>query len=94
MSSAAAFAVVKRAAQLICTTPQFDALAKEVSTALKLPAAARAKLRAELDGLVASLYALTESEFAHILTTFALVAEGVKAAALEAYRTVAKGELK
>jgi hypothetical protein len=31
----AAFApIVKRAAQLICTTPEFDALAKEVSTAL------------------------------------------------------------
>lgn len=66
--------IVKRAAQLICTTPEFDALAKEVSTALKLPAAVkgvtdpaeRAKLRAELDGLIAHLYGLTESEFAHI----------------------------
>jgi hypothetical protein len=56
--------------------------------------AARAQLRAELDGLIAHLYALTESEFAHILTTFPLVAEGVKAATLAAYRAAAKGEIK
>jgi len=82
----------KRAAKLICTTPEFDALAKEVSAALKLPpaavkgvtdAAARARLRAELDGLIAHLYGLTESEFAHILTTFPLVAQPVKDAALQ-----------
>jgi len=102
--SDAAFApIVKRASQLICTTPEFDALAKEVSTALKLPAAAvkgvtdpaaRAKLRAELDGLIAHLYALTESEFAHILTTFPIVGQGVKDAALTAFRAVAKGDIK
>jgi len=100
----AAFApIVKRAAQLICTTPEFDALAKEVSTALKLPAAAvqgvtdpaaRAKLRAELDGLIAHLYALTESEFAHILATFPLVSEPVKLAARNAYRDVELGLIK
>jgi hypothetical protein len=87
--------IVLRAAQLICTTPEFDALAREVSAALRLPpakvkgvteAAARARLRAELDGLIAHLYGLTESEFAHILTTFPLVAQGVKDAALDAYR--------
>lgn len=90
--------IVKRAAQLICTTPEFDALAKEVSTALKLPAvavkgvtdpAARAQLRAELDGLIAHLYALTESEFTHILTTFPLVTQGVKDATLEAFKSFA-----
>ena len=48
---------------------------------------ARAKLRAELDGLIAHLYNLTESEFAHILTTFPIVAQGVKTATLEAFRT-------
>ena len=92
----AAFApIVQRAAQLICTTQEFDALAKEVSTALKLPAAAvkgvtdaaaRARLRAELDALVAHLYALTESEFTHILTTFPLVSESVKQQTLNTYR--------
>lgn len=90
--------IVKRAAQLICTTPEFDALAKEVGlgshkSGVTAPAA-RAQLRAELDGLIACLYALTESEFAHILTTFPLVAQPVKDAALESYRAVTKGGLK
>jgi hypothetical protein len=47
-----------------------------------------------LDGLIAHLYGLTESEFAHILTAFPLVVQPVKDAALEAYRAVAKGGLK
>jgi hypothetical protein len=51
----------------------------------------RAKLRAELDGLVAHLYGLTEAEFAHILGTFPLVAEPTKIAALNAWRDVQKG---
>jgi hypothetical protein len=53
--------------------------------------AERAKLRAELDGLVAHLYGLTYDEFAYILTTFPLVPQAVKEAALEAYRAVDKG---
>ena len=56
--------------------------------------AERAHLRAELDGLVAHLYGLTESEFAHILGTFPLVAEPVKVAALNAYRDVERGLVK
>ncbi len=51
----------------------------------------RAKLRAELDGLVAHLYGLTEAEFAHILATFPLVPEPVKQAARNAYRDVDRG---
>lgn len=51
----------------------------------------RARLRAELDGLIAHLYSLTEAEFAHILGTFPLVAEPVKIAALNAYRDVERG---
>ena len=100
----AAFApLVRRAAQLICTTPEFDALAKEVSIALKLPAAAvkgvtdnavRTRLRAEVDGLIAHMYALTEVEFSHILTTFPLVSEPVKLAARNAYRDVTLGIIK
>jgi hypothetical protein len=50
-----------------------------------------ARLRAELDGLIAHLYGLTEVEFAHILGTFPLVAEPVKIAALNAYRDVERG---
>ncbi len=57
-------------------------------------AALRARLRAEIDGIVAHLYALTEAEFTHILSTFPLVSEEVKLAALEAYRDVERGLLK
>jgi hypothetical protein len=86
--------VVSLAAQLICTTPAFDDLRKSVENALGVaitPAtgeAERARLRAELDGMVAHLYGLSEAEFAHVLGTFPLVAQAVKDAALAAYRTL------
>ena len=54
----------------------------------------RAKLRAELDGLVAHLYGLSEEEFTHILETFPLVAQPVKVAAHNAYRDVERGLIK
>lgn len=84
-----------RAARLICTTPEFDALAAEVGlgdhTVGASDPAERARLRAELDGLIAHLYGLTEEEFAHILGTFPLVDEAVKVAARNAYRDVERG---
>lgn len=87
--------IVARAARLICTTPEFDDLAKEVGLGSHKNGATdpaeRARLRAELDGLVAHLYGLTEAEFAHILTTFPLVAEPVKQAARNAWRDVERG---
>lgn len=51
----------------------------------------RARLRAELDELVAHLYRLTEEDFTHILSTFPLVPESVKTAAREGYHVVAEG---
>ncbi|MBA3573328.1 MAG: ATP-binding protein, partial [Pyrinomonadaceae bacterium] len=77
----------------ICTTQEFDELAREVGLrdhrdGVTEPAE-RARLRAELDGMIAHLYGLTEEEFAHILTTFPLVEQSVKDAALEAYREFA-----
>lgn len=42
--------------------------------------------RAELDGMIAHLYGLTEEEFAHILSTFPIVKQEVKSAAMEEYR--------
>jgi hypothetical protein len=87
--------IVDRAARLICTTPEFDALAKEVGLKSHkqgvTDAAQRAVLRAELDGLVAHLYGLTEAEFAHVLSTFPLVPDPVKIAAHNAYRDVERG---
>jgi Alw26I/Eco31I/Esp3I family type II restriction m6 adenine DNA methyltransferase len=85
--------IVQRAAKLICTTPEFDELAQEVGleshTNGVTDEAERAKLRAELDGIIAHLYGLTEEEFAYILTTFPIVKKQVKQDALEAYRNFA-----
>ncbi len=81
--------IVQRAAKLICTAPEFDELAAEVGLNSHREGVTdeteRAKLRAELDGIIAHLYGLTEAEFAHILTTFPIVPETVKQAALAAY---------
>ena len=90
--------IVDRAARLICTTAEFDGLAKEVGLKSHrqgvTDAVERAKLRAELDGLIAHLYGLTESEFAHILTTFPLVPDPVIVAAQNAYRDAERGLIK
>jgi Putative DNA-binding domain len=86
--------IVERAAKLICTTPEYDELAVETLHVTSLQCGVtdeseRAKLRAELDGMIAHLYGLTESEFEYILTTFPIVKEQVKQDALAAYRTLA-----
>jgi len=90
--------IVSRAARLICTTAEFDDLAKEVGLGSHKKGATepadRARLRAELDGLIAHLYGLTEEEFAYILTTFPLVPDPVKVAAHNAYRDVERGLVK
>ncbi len=90
--------IATRTARLICTTPEFDDLAKAVGLKSHQDGATdpieRARLRAELDGLVAHLYELTEDEFAHILSTFPLVADAVKVDARNAYRRVASGLIK
>ncbi|KOP24190.1 transcriptional regulator [Hapalosiphon sp. MRB220] len=81
--------IVQRAAKLICTTPEFDELAQEVGLGSHkngvIDETERAKLRAELDGIVAHLYGLTEAEFTYILSTFPIVSEQVKQDALAAY---------
>ena len=82
--------IVERAAKLICTTPEFDDLAQEVGLSSHQNGVTdeteRAQLRAELDGMIAHLYGLTEDEFKHILSTFPIVPEETKQAALEAYK--------
>jgi hypothetical protein len=86
--------IVSRAAKLVCTSPEFDDLAKAVGLISHANGATdpaeRARLRAELDGLVAHLYGLTEAEFVHILATFPLVAKEVRDAAHNAYLTALK----
>ncbi len=90
--------IVNRVAHLTCTSPEYDDLAREVGLKSHrhgvTDPAERARLRAELDGLIAHLYGLTEVEFAHVLSTFPLVPEPVKIAALNAYRDVKRGLIK
>ncbi len=87
--------IASRAARLTCTTPEFDTLAKDVGLKSYRDGSTdpneRARLRAELDGLIAHIYGLAEAEFAHVLSTFPLVAEPIKVAALNAYRDVERG---
>lgn len=85
--------IVERAARLVCTAPEFDDLASEIfgkgktsRTVGATDPAERARLRAELDALVAHLYGLTEAEFTHILSTFPLVSDETKSATLSAFR--------
>lgn len=81
--------IAKCAARLICTTPEFDDLAKAVGLKSHKQGVTdpieRAALRAELDAMVAHLYRLTEEEFAHVLSTFPLVKDEVKQAALDEF---------
>ena len=93
-SSDAAFRpLVERAARLVGTSAALDDLVKEVfgpkanhKTHGVSDTFARQTLRAEIDALVARLYELSETEFAHILGTFPLVDESVKQQTLNTYR--------
>ena len=66
--------IVQRAARLICTAPEYDALASQVGLGSHRHGATdpaeRARLRAELDGMIAHIYGLTHDEFAYVLGAF------------------------
>lgn len=85
--------IMKAAARLICTTPEFDDLARAADLRGHQDGvtdeSGRAALRAELDARVAHLYGLTEAEFIHILGTFPLVPQAVKDAALAEFKRLA-----
>lgn len=88
--------IVERAAKLICTTPEFKDLWETVMlgsiwspNAVAIDQTERARLRAELDGMIAHIYELSEEEFHYILSTFPLVEQSVKDAAQDAYHEFA-----
>jgi hypothetical protein len=87
--------IAKRAARLICVDSAYDGLARDVGLKNHQDGATdpaeRARLRAEIDGLVTHLYGLSEVEFAHILASFPLVPEPAKLAARNAFRDVERG---
>ena len=79
--------IVERAAALICVSAEFEDLKRELEAkGYELKTDAPDVLRAELDAMVAKLYDLTEDEFAHILKTFPIVKDEVKAAAMDEFR--------
>lgn len=93
-------AIVERAARLICTNEEFAELWEEVMKTKwseKKGATTeyeRSKLRAELDGIIAHIYGLSEEEFAYILSTFPIVSQPQKVATQNAYRDVERGLIK
>jgi hypothetical protein len=92
--------IVERAARLICTTEEYAELWEEtMQTKWNDKVAAtneyeRNKLRAELDGIIAHIYGLTEEEFTYILSTFPVVPQPQKVAVQNAYRDVINGLIK
>ena len=88
-------AIIERAAKLICTMVEFADLWVEVmSSDWSVEKAAtqeneRNQLRAELDGIIAHIYGLTEEEFTYILSTFPIVAAAQKQLALEEFKKIA-----
>jgi hypothetical protein len=93
-------AIVERAAKLICTTEEFAELWEEVMKTKWSEKLAttneyeRNKLRAELDGIIAHIYGLSEEEFTYILSTFPIVPQPQKVATQNAYRDVINGLIK
>ncbi len=92
--------IAERASRLICTTTEFADLWEEVmktkwseniSTTQEVE---RNRLRAELDGIIAHIYGLTEEEFTYILSTFPIVPQPQKVATQNAYRDVERGIIK
>jgi hypothetical protein len=92
--------IIERAAKLICTTEEYADLWEEtMQTKWSEKVAAtneyeRNKLRAELDGIIAHIYGLTEEEFTYILSTFPIVPQPQKVAVQNAYRDVINGFIK
>jgi hypothetical protein len=88
-------AIVPRAARLVCTTPEFDDMARMVGMAPGTGAtdpAERQQLKNEIDALVARLYGLDADDLRHVLYapyTFPLVDKGIKDGVMAAFERLA-----
>ena len=79
-------AVVRKVAQLVCTTDEFAELKKEAGIGHGLASENdRALARAQLDVTVAKLYGITKDELRHILEQFPLVEQRQKGLVLSQY---------
>jgi hypothetical protein len=87
--------IVDKAAKLICNAEEYAELWEDVTKTKWHESQAtpneieQYKLRAELDGIVAHIYGLNEKEFEYILSTFPIVANSQKQAALETFKALA-----
>ncbi len=79
-------AIVRKVAQLVCVTGEFEELKKATGVSHGLDNESdRALARAQLDAMVAKLYGITKEELAFILEKFPIVDEKQKEAVLRAY---------
>ncbi len=87
--------IVEKAAKLVCTSKDYAELWQDVMKTKWTPKcgatdeAERRQLRAELDGIIANVYGLTEEEFSYILSTFPIVNDVVKEMTLAEFRKIA-----
>lgn len=81
--------IIANTAKLICISSEFNDLAKAARLSGYQEGVTdpkeRAKIRAELDAIVAHLYGLSEEEFAHVLITFPIVDQQSKDDTLAAF---------
>jgi hypothetical protein len=92
--------ITDRAIRLICTTPEFADIWKEITgSEWSLQNGVtdnnkRLQLRAEIDALVAHLFSLKKDEFEYILSTFPLVAKEIKEKTFEEFIKMEKSGFK
>ena len=83
--------IIEKAAKLVCVTPEYSFLWKDIyNTAWNEELAItdveeRNKLKAELDGIIACVYGISNVELEHILTTFPIVSKSQKVSIIDAY---------
>lgn len=77
--------IVKKVAQLVCTTPEFSELKKLVGVEPLISESDRALARAQLDVMVAKVYGITKEELAHMLEAFPIVDKKQKELVLAEY---------
>lgn len=78
--------IVKKVAQLTCTTSEYAKLREDVGIDFAVVNENDRKIvQAQIDALVAKLYGITESELAHILSKFPIVDEKTKELVLQEY---------
>ncbi|TAE72866.1 MAG: ATP-binding protein [Bacteroidetes bacterium] len=86
--------IVERSAKLICTTAEFADLWNEVMPTKWTEQSGvrneteRNQLRAELDGIIAHIYGLTEEEFSYVLSTFPIVKQAQKDLTMNEYKKI------